>query len=77
MGQLLIFSNNEKIVNGQKNRSFFNYHFNSEISLCKNTYLKLVGISDITLKAINNHLIIEGLAERQHENMKNLPKVAS
>jgi len=77
MDQLLIFSNNKKIVNGQKNRSFFNYHFNSEIPLCKNTYLKLVGISDITLKAINNHLIIEGLAERQHENMKNLPKVAS
>ncbi len=77
MGQLLIFSNNKKIVNGQKNRSFFNYYFNSEIPLCKNTYLKLVSILDITLKAINNHLIIEGLAERQHENMKNLPKVAS
>ena len=74
MGQLLAFLNNDK--NNPK-KYFFNYHFNFKISLCKNTYLKLVGIKDETLRAIKHHLLTEGLMERQHGNMRNLPKVTS
>ncbi len=74
MGQLLAFLNNDK--NNPK-KYFFNYHFNFKISLCKNTYLKLVGIKDETLRAIKHHLLTEGLMEWQHENMRNLPKVTS
>jgi len=60
MGQLLAFLNNDK--NNPK-KYFFNYHFNFKISLCKNTYLKLVGIKDETLRAIKHHLLTEGLME--------------
>ena len=74
MGQLLAFLNNDK---NDQTKYFFNYHFNFKIFLCKNTYLKLVGIKDETLRAIKHHLLTKGLVEQQYGNMKNLPKVTS
>ena len=73
MGQLLVFNSNVNKNNQQKNKKKFNYRFNSKIPLCKNTYLKLVGIKKEHMKNLKKHLFENGLTERIHGNVKKIP----
>ncbi|CAG8697955.1 11768_t:CDS:2 [Ambispora leptoticha] len=63
IGQLMAFEYNQ--INEDIGRRF-NYQFNNNIKLCKNTYLKLIRIGEFHFTQIKKHFINEGLVERLH-----------
>ncbi|CAG8654765.1 6580_t:CDS:1, partial [Racocetra fulgida] len=67
MGQLIAFEYNQTNENAKQK---FNYHFNNDIKLCKNTYLKLIGVGKDYLIQINKSLKTKGLVEQLHDNTK-------
>ncbi|CAG8842954.1 46152_t:CDS:2, partial [Gigaspora margarita] len=57
MGQLMAFEYNQT---NEDSKQKFNYQFNSDIKLCKNTYLKLIGVGKDYLIQINKSLKTKG-----------------
>ncbi|KAF0386053.1 chaperonin: PROVISIONAL [Gigaspora margarita] len=53
MNQLMAFEYNQT---NEDSKQKFNYQFNSDIKLCKNTYLKLIGVGKVYLIQINKSL---------------------
>ncbi|CAG8844392.1 28597_t:CDS:1, partial [Gigaspora margarita] len=74
MGQLMAFEYNQTNENAKQK---FNYQFNNDIKLCKNTYLKLIGVGNKHLIQINESLKNKGLVERLHGNTKRIPNTKS
>jgi len=76
--QLMSFEiTNEKANNESKSRITYKYNFNTSLPLCKTVYLKLNGITEYFLSAIQKHLQENGLAERIHGNTGHSPKLSS
>ncbi|KAF0375117.1 chaperonin: PROVISIONAL [Gigaspora margarita] len=76
MGQLMVFEYNQTNEDTNENtKKKFNYHFNNNIKLCKNTYLKLIGIGNDYLIQVKKNLVTKGLVERVHGNTKRIPKI--
>ncbi|CAG8683342.1 3012_t:CDS:2, partial [Ambispora leptoticha] len=73
--QLIAF----KITNKNKEfqRQNYRYNYNASLLLCKPVFLKLCGISDHFLLAIQKHLQEKGLTERTHGNTGRVPKLKS
>lgn len=72
MGQLMAFDSD--VEAGKKKHHSLRYCFNSHITLCKNTYLKLVGVGESKLLAILSHLKKTGVTSRVHGNTKRIPQ---
>ncbi|CAG8801396.1 19326_t:CDS:1 [Racocetra persica] len=66
IGQLMAFEYNQTNENANQK---FNYQFNNDIKLCKNAYLKLIGVGKDHLIQINKSLKTKGL----HDNTKRIP----
>ncbi|CAG8647163.1 9472_t:CDS:2, partial [Paraglomus occultum] len=71
MGQLMAFDEME--ANSKQKRPALRYRFNGHITLCKDTYLKLVGVGEAKLLAILSHLRKTGVTSRVHGNTKRIP----
>ncbi|CAG8825058.1 37777_t:CDS:2, partial [Gigaspora margarita] len=65
----------ERHMQFQNTRQNFNYQFNNDIKLCKNTYLKLIGVGKDYLIYVKENLVTKGLVERVHGNTKRIPKI--
>ncbi|CAG8767613.1 23038_t:CDS:2, partial [Racocetra persica] len=74
IGQLMAFEYNQTNKNAKQK---FNYQFNNDIKLCKNTYLKLIGVGNRYLIQINKSLINKGLVKRLHGNTKRISNIKS
>ncbi|CAG8508964.1 16438_t:CDS:2 [Dentiscutata erythropus] len=69
MGQLMAFEYNQINKNTKENtRQNFNYQFNNDIKLCKNTYLKLIRVGNDYLIHVKENLVTKGLVERFNVN---------
>jgi hypothetical protein len=76
--QLISFEiSNEKGNNESSSKVSYRYNFNVSLSLCRAVYLKLNGITEYFLSAIQNHLHENGLKERVHGNTGHSPKLSS
>ncbi|CAG8454451.1 14350_t:CDS:2 [Dentiscutata heterogama] len=64
--QLMAFEINNKNVESQ--RQNYRYNYNASLLLCKPVFLKLCGINNHFLLAIQKHLQENGLTERTHRN---------
>ncbi|CAG8819458.1 43357_t:CDS:2 [Gigaspora margarita] len=76
-GQLLAFQKNEdskRVTNDNRKNFRFKYCYNSDISVCFDTYLNLVGVTRKYLNNIKEHLQKHGLEERIHGNTGRAPK---
>lgn len=72
-GQLMAFQKDTK-DNKDKKYSRYNFRFNDNLSICRPTYLALVGVSHKYLDNIKGHLQQHGLEERTHGNTGKTPK---
>lgn len=72
-GQLIAFEKDEGRTKNKK-YSRYNFCFNNNLSICRATYLTLVGVSHHYLDNIKKHLQEHGLGERIHGNTGNTPK---
>ncbi|CAG8476100.1 6742_t:CDS:2 [Racocetra fulgida] len=73
--QLMAFEITNK--NEESQRQNYRYNYNASLLLCKPVFLKLCGISDHFLLAIQKHLQEKGLTERTHGNTGRVPKLKS
>ncbi|CAG8700076.1 13906_t:CDS:2 [Dentiscutata erythropus] len=73
--QLMAFEITNKNVESQ--RQNYRYNYNASLLLCKPVFLKLCGISDHVLLAIQKHLQENGLTEKTHGNTGCIPKLKS
>ncbi|CAG8845929.1 28257_t:CDS:2, partial [Gigaspora margarita] len=74
--QLIAFEiTNDKLEAHQKHN--YRYCYNYSFPLCKPAFLKLYGINEYFLSAMQEHLQNEGLTERIHGNTGRVPKVKS
>ena len=76
-GQLMAFQKDENTKKvSSENRKYlrFNYSYNNDIPICRNTYLTLLGVSHKYLNSIVQHLREHGLEERIHGNTGRTPK---
>ncbi|CAG8691207.1 14518_t:CDS:1, partial [Cetraspora pellucida] len=75
IGQLMAFDHEaDNKSNEKERRHSLRYCFNSRITLCKNTYLKLVGVGESKLLAILSHFKKTGINSRVHRNTKCIPQ---
>ena len=56
-------------------RHNYRYKYNEKIQICKPVFLKLCDIKKGVLTDLQKHLLTNGLEDRQHGNMKNIPKL--
>jgi hypothetical protein len=82
--QLISFEITNEKINSESNESSeikerisYRYNFNTSLPICKTVYLKLNGITDYFLSAIQKHLHENGLMERIHGNTGHSPKLLS
>ena len=70
--QLMVFQHKTEnsIIN-------YKYKYNETIPICQPVFLKLCDIKIDVLKALQKHLKTNGLDDRQHGNIKNIPKLKS
>ncbi|CAG8734736.1 16380_t:CDS:2 [Dentiscutata erythropus] len=73
--QLMAFEITNK--NEESQRQNYRYNYNVSLLLCKPVFLKLCGISDHFLLAIQKHLQEKGLTKRTHGNTGRVPKLKS
>jgi hypothetical protein len=71
--QLMVFQFSSENVTRHK----YKYKYNENIQICKPVFLKLCDIKKDVLEALQKHLLTNGLEDRQHGNMKNIPKLKS
>src|SRR5579859_7837058 len=75
-GQLMAFQKDGKPTKDNKDKKYsrYNFRFNDNLSICRPTYLALVGVSHKYLDNIKGHLQQHGLEERTHGNTSKTPK---
>ena len=76
-GQLLAFQKDENTRKvSSENRKYlrFNYSYNNDTPICRNTYQTLLGVSHKYLDSIIQHLRKYGMEERIHGNTGRAPK---
>ncbi|CAG8826679.1 12268_t:CDS:2, partial [Gigaspora margarita] len=62
MGQFIAFEYNQTSEN-ENTKQKFNYQYNNDIKLCKNTYLKLIGVGNDYLIQVKKNLVTKGLVK--------------
>ncbi|PKY39571.1 hypothetical protein RhiirA4_415139 [Rhizophagus irregularis] len=76
-GQLMAFQkdkNTKKVSSDNRKYLRFNYSYNNDIPICRNTYQTLLGVSHKYLDTIIQHFREYGMDERVHGNTGRAPK---